>query len=66
MSLLLLPEKQNKLLLRNTEARPIGTTVPKSHVAKISNVKPEAYKHGKNYYKLPTLVEKHILNYYPQ
>ena len=31
MSLLLLAEKQNKLLLRNAEARPIGTIVPESH-----------------------------------
>jgi len=47
MSLLLLAEKQNELLLRNAEAHPIGTTVLESHIAKVSNFMSKAHKHKK-------------------
>lgn len=48
MSLLLLAEKQNELLLRNAETRPVGTTVPEAHVARFSQPKTKMPKHKMN------------------
>lgn len=44
-------EKQNELLLRNAEARPMRTTIPESHALNISKFKKKLYKHGKHAYK---------------
>ena len=51
ISLLLLAAKQNEILLRNAETRPIGTTVPESHTVKVSHVKPKTHKFKKHRYK---------------
>jgi len=48
MALIIFGEKQNEILLQNTEAHLIGTTVSESHAVKVSNVKPKAHNFKKH------------------